>query len=126
MSTEQDIRDLAERWVQAELGGDVETLDSLAVDDFMLVGPLGFILDRQQWLARYSSGALVTQVLVWDELTVREYDGTAVVIGRHSQQATHQGTAFDGQFRGTHVLVRIDGRWQLAGIHLSPIAGGAR
>jgi ketosteroid isomerase-like protein len=126
MSTEQEIRDLGKRWADAEQRGDVKTLRSLTADDFTLVGPLGFILDKEQWLDRYRTGALVTRSLVWDEINVRDYGSTAVVIGRHTQHAAHQGTPADGRFRGTHVVVRENDRWLLAGIHLSPIAGGAR
>jgi ketosteroid isomerase-like protein len=126
MSTEQEIRDLGERWAEAEERADVETLDAMTVEDFTLVGPLGFILDKQQWLDRYRTGALVTRSLTWDQTTVRDYGDTVIVVGRHSQQAAHRGTPSDGQFRGTHVLVRKGDRWLLAAIHLSPIAGGPR
>jgi hypothetical protein len=33
--------------------------------NFMLVGPLGFVLDKAQWLDRYSSGDFVTSALDW-------------------------------------------------------------
>ena len=52
-----DIEELGKRWVKAELDGDTDAMDSLAHNDFLLVGPLGFILDKAQWLERYSSGA---------------------------------------------------------------------
>ena len=51
-----EIRELERRWAQGELDADVAALDALATDDFTLVGPLGFVLDRQQWLDRYRRG----------------------------------------------------------------------
>jgi uncharacterized protein (TIGR02246 family) len=124
MSTETEIRELGERWVAAEQSGDVSTLDTLATPDFTLVGPLGFMLTKEQWLARYGEGGgLVTKSLVWDQVQVRDYGDTAVAIGVHTQEATFQGNPADGQFRATHIAVRRDGRWALAGIHLSPIGG---
>src|SRR5262249_22722187 len=111
-------------WAAAEQSGDVSTLDAMAVSDFTLVGPLGFVLNKEQWLDRYRAGsALVTKSLVWDQVQVRDYGDTAVAVGVHTQEATYQGTLADGRFRATHIAVRRDDGWALAGIHLSPIGG---
>jgi ketosteroid isomerase-like protein len=122
-NTEQRIRELGSRWAEAEQRGDVDTLDMLSTDDFTLVGPLGFVLDKQQWLDRYRTGALVTHSLVWDEIEVRDYGDAAVAIGRHSQRAEYQGNTADGRFRITHVAIRRGDDWLLAGVHLSPLGG---
>jgi hypothetical protein len=103
--------------------GDTEVLDELAADGFRLVGPVGFVLDRPQWLERYRTGDLVTNALDWQEVEVREFGDTAIAIGVHDQRASFKGTPADGKFRATHVLVRDGDRWRLAGIHLSAIGG---
>ncbi|WP_460359729.1 nuclear transport factor 2 family protein [Actinoallomurus bryophytorum] len=54
-------------------------------------------------------------------MTVRVYGETAVAIGVHDQRAAYRGRPNDGKFRATHIAVRDDGEWRLAGIHLSPI-----
>jgi ketosteroid isomerase-like protein len=123
--SEQQIREFGQRWAAAEQAGDTSALAGMVVDDFTLVGPLGFILNREQWLQRYETGGLVTEKLVWDEVVVRDYGDTAVAIGRHSQEASFQGNRADGNFRGTHIYLRRDGQWLLAGIHLSPIGAPA-
>jgi ketosteroid isomerase-like protein len=119
--TTTEILELGRRWADAEQHADVETLDALAVADFELVGPLGFVLNKQQWLDRYRTGDLTTSSLTWDEITVRAYGDAAVAIGRHTQQASYRGQPSDGQFRATHIAVRTGDRWQLAGIQLRPI-----
>jgi ketosteroid isomerase-like protein len=122
-TTREQIRELGDRWVRAEVNADVVTLAELSTEDFTLVGPLGFVLDRSQWLQRYRTGELVTTDLTWDEVTVRDYGGTAVAVGRHTQQATFTGHPANGSFRATHVAVRRPDGWRLAGMHLSPIGG---
>lgn len=123
MSTTTDqIHALGRDWAAAEQDGDTATLDDLTLGDFTLVGPLGFVLDKQQWLDRYRSGALVTTSLTWDQLAIRDYGRTAVIIGRHTQQAAYHGHRSDGQFRATHIALHQDRRWLLAGIQLSPIS----
>jgi ketosteroid isomerase-like protein len=117
-----EVERFEERWVEAEIAGNVTVLDALANKDFALVGPLGFVLDKAQWLDRYSSGDLVTSALDWRDIRVRAFGDCAIVIGIHDQQAAYRGRANNGQFRATHVLVREDGAWRLAGMHLSPMA----
>jgi ketosteroid isomerase-like protein len=119
---EHPMYELSRRWAAAELSSDADTLDTLATDDFTLVGPLGFVLDRQQWLDRYRNGDLVTSSLVWDQVQVRDYGDVAVAVGVHTQEAAYRGQPADGRFRATHIAVRSGGRWLLAGIHMSPIA----
>jgi len=121
--TDSQVRELGRRWADAEQRGDVEALDAVAADDFTLVGPLGFVLDRSQWLQRYRTGDLALRSLVWDELTVHDHGDTAIVVGRHTQQGTFGDRPVDGSFRATHVAVRRGDRWLLVAIHLSPIGG---
>ncbi|MFG1647371.1 nuclear transport factor 2 family protein [Amycolatopsis sp. NPDC049252] len=122
-STEEQVKALGRRWADAEVRGDTETLGALVTDGFRLVGPVGFVLDRLQWLARHRTGELVTKSLDWHDVEVREFGGTAIAIGVHEQTASFKGTPVDGRFRATHVLVREGGEWRLAGIHLSAIGG---
>jgi ketosteroid isomerase-like protein len=115
-----DIRELDRAWAIAEQAADTAALDALAVADFQLIGPLGFVLDKQQWVDRYRSGDLRTTTLDWDIESVRVYGDTAITIGTQTQTGCHRERPIDGAFRSTHVAVRQDGRWKLAGIHLSP------
>jgi ketosteroid isomerase-like protein len=119
--TTTEIRELGRRWVDAELRGDADALAALSVADFTLVGPLGFVLTREQWLDRYRSGDFVTSSLEWAEVEVRDYGAAAVAVGRQTQRAAYRGAASDGQFRVTQIAVRSDDGWQLAGMQLSPI-----
>lgn len=117
------IEKLETAWSQAEMGAETATLEAISTSDFVLVGPLGFVLDKQQWLERYRSGDLVTRSLSLEDPAIRVYGEAAVTIARHIQRASYQGQPADGQFRTTHIAVRLDRRWLLAGIHLSPIGG---
>lgn len=123
MTTTDDILQSGARWAEAEQRGDVDALDALTTDDFTLVGPVGFVLDKQQWLGRYRSGAFRTDSLSWDEVTVRDYGSAAVAIGKQTQRAEFQGQRADGEFRTTHVFVTDGDRWLLAGVHVGMLGG---
>jgi hypothetical protein len=119
----QDLAELDQAIARAEVDADVTTLDALATEDFTLVGPVGFVLDKPQWLDRYRGGGLRTRQLSFEDAVTRVYGNTAIRIGRHVQQAEFQGRPVNGEFRATHVAVRDGDRWRLAGVHLSPIGG---
>lgn len=116
-----ELDEFGRRWAAAEVAGDVDVLDSMATKDFILVGPLGFLLDKTQWLDRYRSGDFVTSALDWRDTQVRVFGDCAIVVGIRDQEASYRGQANDGQFRATHLLVREGDPWRLAGIHMSPI-----
>jgi ketosteroid isomerase-like protein len=118
------IDELEQRWIAAELHADVPTLASLFTDDFACVGPLGFVLDKAQYLGSRRSGDLKHAALTWDDLRVREYADTTLVIGSQRQQSTFQGRDASAYFRVTQVLVRVQpaGDWLIASLHFSPIA----
>jgi ketosteroid isomerase-like protein len=117
-----ELEEFGKRWAEAELARDLTVLDAMAHKDFILVGPLGFVIDKTQWLDRYRSGDLVTSSLHWRDTEARVFGDCAVVVGVHDQEAAYRGRPNNGQFRATQILVREDGTWRLVGMHLSPIA----
>jgi len=118
--TEQEVVRLADAWVTAELHNDTTFLASTLVDDFVGIGPLGFILTKQEWLARHQSGDLKYDSLTLDEVKVCVYNEAAILTGRQAQNAAYRGNSIPGQFRITLVLVH-KGQWRLAHLQLSPI-----
>jgi ketosteroid isomerase-like protein len=110
-----------DRWIEAELAGDAAALDALAIDEFALVGPLGFVLDRTAWLDRYTDGGLVTTSLAFTDRQLRILGGVALVIGVHEQTGSYGGRPNDGRYRVTQIWIDpVDGP-QLAGLQFSPL-----
>jgi ketosteroid isomerase-like protein len=120
-----EIEKRASQWAAAERTGDAAALDRLLTDDFVGIGPLGFMLSKEQWLARYGPDGLRNDSFALDETRVRMYGDAAVVTGRQVQSGTYQGRALPPGGRATLVWVRGNGQWQLVGWQLSPIAAGA-
>src|SRR5215212_1430512 len=123
----EELKQVAEDWVSAELRGDMASLGEILADDSVGVGPRGFMLTKEQWLARHEAGSLRYDYLGLDEVGVRLYGDAAVMVCRQSAEGVYEDEngRYDihEQFRATLVFVRQQGRWLLAGLHLSPILG---
>ena len=109
-------------WADAEQREDGAFLREALTDDFIGIGPLGFMLTKDQWLGRYEGG-LSYDSFALDEVAARFYGGAAVATGRQSQAGEFRGNDASGEFRATLIFAEQEGRWLLAGLHLSPIAG---
>src|SRR5258708_40315439 len=120
-NTEQEVLRLADAWGTAELRGDTTFLERTLADDFIGIGPLGFMLTRQEWLARHQSGDLKYESFNLDEVKVRVYNDAAVLTGRQVQNAAYRGNSLQGQFRTTLVFVQQQGQWRLARLQLSTL-----
>ena len=120
MTTPDGVLDLVQRWAAAEEKNDAGALEELLDGEFAGVGPFGFILTRDQWLARFANG-LVNRSFTVTDLQVRDYGTAAVGIGVLVQETSWQGTDNSGQFRVTLVAVRAGEGWQLAHVHIGPL-----
>jgi ketosteroid isomerase-like protein len=124
MNSQNDqITALLSEWAAAEASSDTAILQRCLADDFTGVGPLGFTLSRQDWLARHATGALTYDTFQLEDVQVRAYGDAAIVTARQQAKGTYQGQALPGALRATLVLVNTSGAWRLAGIHMSFIAG---
>jgi hypothetical protein len=116
------IDETLNRLSAAELAGDAATLDELLADDFQLVGPLGFVLDKPQWIAQYRARNLDYSRLAIEPLSTRTYGGVTIVVATREQEATYQGTPTPARLRMTAIVVGDGERQRIAGLHFSPIA----
>jgi ketosteroid isomerase-like protein/predicted SnoaL-like aldol condensation-catalyzing enzyme len=119
--TEHEVAHLVDAWAAAELHGDVAFLESALADDFIGIGPLGFMLSKEEWIARHQSGDLQYTAFSVDEVRIRSYPDAALVTCRQAQQATYRGSSIPGQFRASLMFAQQDGQWRLVGLQLSAL-----
>src|SRR2546423_11584491 len=119
-----DIERFLIEWTAAEQRGDAAALDHLLADDFTGVGPLGFTLSKQDWLARYAGGDLKYRTFKLADTAVRRYGDAAIVIAQQRAAGAYRGHEVPGELRVTLVVVaNAPGSFRLAGAHMSFIAG---
>lgn len=121
----QQLEKLVGNWATAELRGDNTFLERNLADDFVGVGPYGFLLTKGEWLERHESRKLRYESFQLDEVWVRLYGEAAVMIARQMTKGKYEDNDLPGSLRATLFFAQQEGRWLLAGIHMSFIAGGS-
>jgi hypothetical protein len=118
MTPETDaVLDLIARWTRTERTNDPEALSPLLAEGFVGVGPLGFVLSRDQWLHRFAGG-LHNRDLAVSDPELHHHGTAAVVVGVLAQDASYQGKDSSGRFRVTLTVVTGGKDWRLASVHL--------
>ena len=117
--TDDVIRALEERLWAAQLAADVATLDELIADDLLFAGPTGELATKAQDLEQHRSGALRITKLVPVDYRFREIPGGAITSVLMDGAAIVQGQPVSGLLRYTRVWIQENGRWRIAGGHLS-------
>jgi uncharacterized protein (TIGR02246 family) len=109
-----ELHDLSERWFQAWLQKDDETVQRLAAEDYLYVAPSGSTLDRQAILAIIRSPSYRLDHGTRTEVVVRALGHDAAVVRHHYQgTGSFEGTPFTDDQRCVMVWEKQGGQWRL-------------
>jgi ketosteroid isomerase-like protein len=117
-----ELDDLLAAWTAAERDGDAAALDDLLTDDFVGIGPVGFVLPKAIWVTRHEMGLSFDELELRDVSTHRYGDAAIAVAQQHSIGTSQAGPTFP-ETRVAITAVRDDDRLRIAGIQYSFIAG---
>ena len=119
----EDLDRLVTTWTDAERRGDGPMLESLLTDDFLGIGPVGFVLPKQIWVSRFEHGLRYDDLDV-DELSDRVHGDSAVIVGRQHARGEAQGNPIPEDTRVSFVASRTepDAPWKIAHIQYSFMA----
>jgi ketosteroid isomerase-like protein len=117
---DEEVKQLQKRFDEAELKGDKEELSVLISDDFLSVGPKGFVLDKPQWINRHDQ--FKYHELKTDEADIRMHGSTAIVCNIQRNKAEYEGHPVEVAARVVQVWIEENDEWRLASIQFSPLA----
>jgi ketosteroid isomerase-like protein len=121
-TSEQEIRQLVEKYRTAILQRDIATLEKIWADDYVFVNAAGDVLTKTERLANVKSGATALDSINEEEnVTVRVYQNSAVVTSRVTLKGQYSGQAISGEYRSTLVWVKGPGGWQLVSNQLTAL-----
>lgn len=107
-------RDADRQFFAALLAADVEALDDLLADDFLLIDVLqGGEIPRAALLEAMAGGVVRFEVIEVLESRERRHGNVALITGRTEMRGQGGGQAWTARSRYTHVFVLQQGRWRL-------------
>ncbi|HME87950.1 MAG TPA: nuclear transport factor 2 family protein [Chthoniobacterales bacterium] len=122
-SSEQEVKQMIEKYRAAFLSRDIPTLEKIWADDYVFVNAFGEVVTKTQRLANLKSGATTLESINEEEKpTVRVYENSAVATSRVTLKGQYSGQRVSGQYRSTLVWVKSPAGWQLITNQLTPIA----
>ena len=109
-----EVQGQNQRWNQAWLTNDAETVESLMMEDYIYIAPNGLVLDRQSILGIIRSPSYRLDRASLSNVVVRAIGHEAAVV-RHRCQAvgSFEGTAFSDDHQCVMVWEQQDGRWKV-------------
>src|SRR5882724_6326513 len=91
----EQIRELEKRSSMALVNGDFQALGSYFAEEWMVVGPDGQVMSRQQVFTLLKSGDLKFTSYELGELDVRVFGDTAIVVGHGNPHGESRGEKFE-------------------------------
>jgi ketosteroid isomerase-like protein len=99
-------------FAKAVVTNDADAIGKFLVDDWMIVGPDGNIIDKARFVGVIKSGMLTHDLMESDDMQVRTYGDCAVVTGLTRTKAKFSGQEFTTRERATDIFVKRAGRWE--------------
>jgi len=106
-------------WNAAHLRGDAEPLEPLWADDLIVVVPRMPPITKSEATRFLRSGRMKFDRYETSDLTIRIYEGCAVVGGRLRRSRNLGGRIVDDDWRFTKVYVRSAEAWRVIAFHAS-------
>ena len=108
-------------WADARLKRDSSFPKQIEVDDFTVVWFDGRIVNKEEDVKTYESrGAVFTEFKI-DDLKVRFYGDTAIVVGQGSIKAHTKTQDLSGKNVWTDTFVKMGGEWKAVASQVTPV-----
>ena len=120
----RQVEALEEQWRQAQLAGDVATMDRLLSDDYIGISVTGQVNTKMQQLDRMRSHKFVLTKLELGEMQVKLVGSIAIVTSRAEVEGNNEGVPVQGTFRYTRVYQRLpSGAWKITSFEATRVPG---
>ena len=109
-SEKQELLDFSRRWDEAMIGNDADEIGAFMSDDWVIVASDG-ITSRSSFLQLISSGILTHNRMDSDEINIRMYGNTGILVSRGTSAGTYNGEKFSLYEWSTSVFIRKEEKW---------------
>jgi ketosteroid isomerase-like protein len=118
---EQTLIRIQREWGEARVKGDSSYARRVEANDCTIVWPDGSIVNKKQDLQTMTGDIVFTEFKI-DDLRVRLYDDTGIVVGQGTISA-HKGKQdlLRGKFVWTDTFVKQGGEWKVLASQITPV-----
>ena len=123
-AAKQQVEALEEQWRQAQLAGDVATMDKLLSDDYIGISMTGQVNTKAQQLDRMRLHKVALVKLDLGDRQVKLIGSIAIVTSRAEVEGTNDGAVIKGTYRYTRVYQRLpSGVWKITSFEATRVPG---
>lgn len=118
----QEILAAEQAWLKAHLELDIGAIERLMAQDYVQIDSKGEVIRRAKAIASLSSGTRHWDAAHIDQLQVRVYGHTGVVVGRWVAKGQNAGKPFNYSARYASVWVKTEQGWQMVLDQSTPLS----
>jgi ketosteroid isomerase-like protein len=119
---EQALVKIQHDWADARLNRDSSFPKRIEADDFTVVWFDGRIFNKQEDVKTYESDDATFTEFKIDDLKVRFYGDTAIVVGQGSIKAHTKMQDLSGQYVWTDTFVKMRGEWKAVASQVTSVS----
>jgi ketosteroid isomerase-like protein len=118
---EQALIKIQREWAEARVKGDSSYTQRLETEDFTVVWFDGRIVNKQEDMKSMTGDTVFTDFKI-DDLKVRFYGDTGIVVGQGSIEAHTKTQDLSGKYVWTDTFVKQNGEWRAVASQVTRVA----
>jgi ketosteroid isomerase-like protein len=116
----KELKQLGRQWDEAIVNNDALEIGRFMAADWVIVGTEGGITTKPNFLDFIKSGDLHHNKMDFEDIRVKIYENSAIVISRGTSSGTYKGEPFSYYEWSTNVYIKNDGYWLCVLTMLTP------
>jgi ketosteroid isomerase-like protein len=118
-----ELKAIEQQWLDAYMKSDPAFIKNLEADDYSIIEPDGAVSTKAQDVKSVTDKTFVLKSATMSDFKCRMVgDNCAVVTVMMKLSGTEDGKDFSGDFRGTDVFEKKDGKWMAVASQLTKVA----
>lgn len=119
---ETELKAIEQQWLDAYMKSDATVIKNLEADDYAIIDSDGSVMDKAKDVKSVTDKSFVLKSATMSDFKCRMLgDNAAVVTCMIKMTGTDEGKEFSGDFRGTDVFEKKNGKWMAVASQLTKV-----
>jgi ketosteroid isomerase-like protein len=117
-----ELKTIEQQWLDAYMKSDPSFIKNIEADDYSIIEPDGNVSTKAQDVKSVTDKTFVLKSATMSDYKCRMLgENTAVVTAMLTMSGTDDGKEFSGDFRGTDVFEKKNGKWMAVASQLTKV-----